>query len=173
MVVLAVASGLVLSLLALLRIAPGGMVAALASVLIAPFIVAIFGFVAAAFLFAIWKVMGSGESYETAYRAMAYTAAIMPVATLLNVIPYLGAVFGLVWATYLIVVASREVHGIPVKTALVGFGVICAVFVLISVAAETASRKMVREMQAWEQQTKESVEQLKLHQEMTPEEAGK
>jgi len=117
--------------------------------------------------------MGSQESFETSYRGMAYTAAIMPITTVLNLLPYLGGVLGLVWMTYLLVVISTEVHEIKPKTAWIGFGAICAVFVLLTVSAESAGRRMAREMEAWQLELEQRTGDMKRLQEMTPEEAGK
>lgn len=174
MVVLGVVSGLITSVLSLVGVGPAGaMLSGLAAVILIPIVVAIFGFVGAAILFLIWKVLGSQESFETAYRGMAYTAAIMPITTILNFVPYIGGVIGLVWLTYLIVVVSTEVHAIKQKTAWIVFGAIGAVLALLSISAETAGRKMAREMEAWSQQHEHSMRNLERLQEMSPEEAGK
>lgn len=171
MIVLGLASGLVLSVLALIGLSPAGaVVTGLSALIVMPIMVGIFGFVAAALLFVIWKIMGSQQSYETAYRSMAYTAAIMPLTSLLEVVPYLGGIAGLVWTTFLLVTASIEVHAIKARTAWTGFGAICAIFVLASVSAEIAGRKMARHMQSWETENSRNLDRL---QEMTPEEAGR
>ncbi len=173
MIVLGVVSGLILSVLSLIGLAPGeGLVTGLAALIFVPIMVGIFGFVGAAILFVIWKIMGSQESYETAYRCMAYTAAIMPITTVLNLIPYLGVAIGLVWVTYLLVTASIRVHGIAAQKAWIGFGAICAIFVFASVSAEMAATKLSSDMQAWEAEIKERTGDLKGVEEMSPEEAG-
>jgi hypothetical protein len=173
MVALGLATGLVHTLLSLLRLSPGGTVTGLAALILVPIVVGVFGFIGAAILFIIWKLMGSGESYETAYRGMAYTAAIMPITAVLGIIPYLGGLIGLLWMTYLIVVVSIAVHGINPKTAWVGFGAICAFFAVTSLSAEYAGRKMIRGMEAWQQEHQSTLKQLEGLQDMTPEEAGK
>jgi hypothetical protein len=173
MVALGVVTGLVHTLLALFRLSPGGTVTGIGALILVPIVVAIFGFVSAAILFAIWKLMGSRESFETAYRGMAYTAAVMPVTAALGIIPYLGGLIGLVWMTFLIVVVSVEVHGIKPKTAWVTFGAICAFFAVTSLSAEHAGRKMVRGMEAWQQENQATLKQLEGLEDMTPEEAGK
>lgn len=61
-----------------------------------PIAVAIGSFIGAAILFVIWKLMGSQEDYETAYRCGAYLMALAPITTLINVIPYAGAIISLV-----------------------------------------------------------------------------
>lgn len=173
MVILGLATGLIHTLLTLLRLSPGGTVIGLAALILVPIVVAIFGFVGAAILFVIWRVLGSGESYETAYRGMAYTAAVIPITAVLGVIPYIGSILGLAWMTYLIVVVSIVVHRIKTKTAWIVFGAIGALFALASLSAEIAGRKMAGRMEAWEQEHQDRIKQLENLQDMTPEEAGK
>jgi hypothetical protein len=173
MVAIGLVTGLIHTLLTLINLSPGGSITGLAALILMPLVVAVFGFVGAAILFGIWKVMGSRESYETAYRGMAYTAAIMPVTAVLGIIPYLGGIIGLVWMTYLIVVVSIVVQKIKAKTAWVVFGAICAFFALTSLGAEIAGRKMAKRMDAWQVENQDNIEALEKLQDMSPEEAGK
>ncbi|MFP4084692.1 MAG: YIP1 family protein [Desulfonatronovibrio sp.] len=173
MVVMGVVAGLILSVLSLVNLTPVGAVAAgLASFIIMPIVIAVFGFVGAAVLFVIWKLTGSQKSYETAYRGMAYTSAILPITTVLDLIPYLGGIIGLLWMTYLLVIISSTMHAINEKKAWTVFGIICAVLILLSVSAETASRKMARDMQTWEMEMRQKTSNLDALEEMSPEEAG-
>jgi hypothetical protein len=133
----------------------------LLSVILSPIMAGIFGFVGAAILFVIWKLMGSAHSFETAYRCAAYAAAISPLTALFHPIPYLGPLVGLFWGFYLAVVASVEVHGIESKKAWVVFGALAVVFALLSVSAEHSARRFAS-----------GVADFKVD-EMTPEEAGK
>jgi hypothetical protein len=173
MVVLGLITGLVHTILTLFRLSPGGAITGLAALILIPIVIAIFGFIGAAILFLIWRLMGSSESYETAYRGIAYTASIMPVTAVLGIIPYLGTLITLIWTTFLIVVVSIEVHKIQPKTAWVGFGSICAVLALISLGTEYAGRKMIKGLEAWQQDHQLTLERLEGLHDMTPEEAGK
>ena len=167
MVCMGVAAGVVQAILAIVGVGfAGSFFMALASIIIVPILVAIFGFAGAAILFVIWRMMGSQQSYETAYRCSAYSGGIVPITTVLGVIPYLGAVIGLIWMTYLLVVASAEVHSLNPKTAWIVFGAIAAVFALISISSQFAARKVTDEMSKWEEQMGEMND-------MTPEQAGK
>ncbi len=168
MVLIGAVGGLLLSLLALFGLGRGGVIGGLAAVVLMPIMMGIFGFLGAAILYVFWKILGSGESFETAYRCSAYAAAIMPVTAVLQVIPYLGSVLGLAWMTYLMVVASTEVHGIGAKKAWIAFGIIGALLMVSNLTVEIAGRKMMHEMETWGQQTGlDNVE------DMDPEEAGK
>ena len=152
-VVMGVATGLVQAVLGLLHFGAVVSVAmALASVIITPIVVLIFGFVGAAIMFVIWKLMGSNESYETAYRCGAYAAAISPITALLGVIPFVGSLIGLAWMLYLIVTASVEVHKLPSKKAWLVFGIIGAIFALMSISGTLAARRVQRDLGAWQRE---------------------
>jgi hypothetical protein len=122
---------------------------AVASIIIAPIFAGIFGFAGAGILFIIWKIMGSQQSFETAYRCCAYAGGIVPVTTVLTVVPFLGPVLNLVWMTYLLVVASVEVHKLNQKTSWIVFGTICAVFILIVISSQFAAGRINSEMGKW------------------------
>ncbi|MFW6324888.1 MAG: YIP1 family protein [Desulfovibrionales bacterium] len=168
MAVMGVVSALVGLILAILGLGSGGVGMAFAAIILTPIIIAIFGFVVAAVVFVIWKIMGSSEGYETAYRCVAYATAIVPLTTILGIIPYIGAILGLVWTTYLLVLASSEVHGIAAKKAWIGFGAVAAVLAIVSLSTEYAGRKMMQGLEGWQEQA-ESMDV----EEMTPEDAGK
>lgn len=136
---------------------------AIASIVLIPIMVVIAGFVGAAIMFIIWKIMGSQESYETAYRCGAYAGGIVPVTTLLGIIPYLGAIIGIVWLFYLMVVASTEVHKIEQKKALMVFGILCALVVIMNTCSQITARRMQKGMEEWSEKMED----------MTPEEAGR
>jgi hypothetical protein len=120
---------------------------------------AIFGFIAAGILFVIWKLMGSNEDYETAYRCTAYLAAVTPITTFLGIIPYVGGALGLVVMLYYLVTASVATQSIPSRKAWMVFGIITAVFVVLSVSAQIAARRFERNMEqaseSWKDASKE------------------
>ncbi|MDH3693991.1 MAG: YIP1 family protein, partial [Gammaproteobacteria bacterium] len=53
----------------------GGMAIGFGAIIFVPIMALIMSFIAAAVMFVIWKLMGSSESYETAYRCVAYASA--------------------------------------------------------------------------------------------------
>jgi hypothetical protein len=93
--------------------------------IIAPLIAAILSFFVAAICFAIWTFTGSEQTYETSYRCVAYAHILLPITILLSFVPYLG-LLGIAWWLYLMVIATREVHKISIKPALLIFGIIAA-----------------------------------------------
>ena len=122
MVSMGVVAGIVRAVLGILGIAPdASFFMALASIIIVPVCVAAFGFIGAGFLFLIWNVMRSQEPYELAFRCMAYSAAIAPIAVIFLVIPYIGSIVWLVWTACLLVIASTQVHQVQPRLGLDSF----------------------------------------------------
>ena len=167
MVAMGVLAGLIRAVLGIVGIGmAGAFLMALASIVIVPIFVAIFGFIGAGVLFFIWKLMGSQEPFEVAFRCFAYATAIFPITSVLNVIPYIGPIIGLLWMTYLLVNASTEVHGIQPKLSWIVFGAICAVFAVTSISSQIAARRMAKRIQTFQHQMGQMDK-------MSPEEAGK
>lgn len=166
-VAMGVFAGLVGFLLTLLRLgyAPTPAAAAAAAVL-TPIFAAAFSFVGAAVLFVTWRLLGSEEPYETAYRSAAYVSAITPLTTALGIVPYFGSVAALGWGLYLLAVASEAVHAISARKARLVFGVIFAALAAFSVASELTARRAQSELEALKKHAEE-------REEMTPEEAGR
>ena len=162
MVSMGVAAGIIQAILGLIGI---GVVAsffmAIASIIIVPITVVIVGFIGAGILFLIWKALGSQEPFEVAFRCLAYSMAISPITAVLNMIPYIGPIIGLVWMTYILVNASTEVHGVEAKMAWIVFGAICAVLALTSIGSQLAARRVSHSLNALQNIDK-----------MKPEEAG-
>jgi hypothetical protein len=169
MIVMGVVAGLVRAVLGLVHLGAVLSVGmALASIVLTPILVAILGFVGAGILFLIWKLMGSQESYETSYRCMAYMSAISPITALLQAVPFVGALAGLAWGLWLVVLASVEVHKIKAQTAWLVWGILTAILALFAVGGQIAARKASRAVQEWQKQYGG-----KPGEEMTPEQAGR
>lgn len=146
MVVMGVAGGLVQAVLSLLHLHPGaGVAAGLVSVIVLPILIVIFGFLGAGIAFVVWKMMGSQESFEAAFRCVAYMAALAPVNAVLGIFPFAGAVLAPVLATVFLVTASVEAHRIASRKAWLVFGIMGALFILMGVGAQIAARRLGRE----------------------------
>ena len=143
MVAMGVVAGLLQSILSVLRLQVGaGMAMGLGSVIILPIMIGIFGFVGAAVLFLIWKLMGSQESYETAYRCGAYIGVLTPISVLLPLIPFVGAAASVLLMTFFLVAASVAVHNIPSRKAWLVFGIIGGLLVFFSVERGVCGEKV-------------------------------
>jgi hypothetical protein len=106
----------------------------------------ILSFFVAGIIYAIWSFMGSNESYETSYRCMAYIQIIVPIAILISVVPYLGLLC-IAWWLYLMVTATTVVHNLPVKPALLVFGIIAALVGLAYFSSVSSAIKAKEHMQ--------------------------
>jgi len=115
--------------------------------IIASLIALILSIFAAGVFFAIWSFMGSKENYETSYRCLAYAQITVPVAILLSLVPYLG-LLGIAWWLFLIVTATRVVHNLPARPALLVFGIIAVLASLAyynSVSSAMRAREHLQE----------------------------
>ncbi len=150
----------------------GGRMAAagISALIVVPIMMLIGSFVSAAILFVIWKLMGSENNYETAYRCVAYSMGILPVTAVLTMIPYLGSIVPVLWGAYLMWIASTEVHGLNQQTAMIVFGILAFIGVIVNLSGERTARNMEQHMGKFEQQMGKSLENME---DMTPEEAGK
>ncbi|HPX11458.1 MAG TPA: YIP1 family protein [Syntrophales bacterium] len=121
----------------------------LASLVIGPLMFSIFSFVGAGVFFIIWRIIGSEQSYETAYRCIAYASAVTPVTMLLGIIPYLGSLAGILWMLYLVVTATVEVHGVEARKAWTLFGVLFFLLILVSMGSQYSARQVAKQMQSY------------------------
>jgi hypothetical protein len=156
MVALSVAAGV---LSAVLSVAGFGVATAMTAGLIAailvPIFVIIFSFIGAGIAYVIWKLMGSEESFETAFRCVAYTAAIAPINAVLGVIPYLGSIVTALWPMALLAIASIHVHRRSTQVSWAVFGVLGILLALMGISNERASRQVADEMQDLKQMMEE------------------
>ena len=155
-----------------LIVRPTGFAGGMIMLIVIPTIIIVASFVGAAILYGIWKILGSEEKYETAYRCMAYTYAVLPLSSLLAFVPLIGPVIGTVWVAYLIILASIHVHNIKPSMAWLVWGLITLLFVGINFSFELGSRHAAdkltmegREMEKMKEQIMKEMEeaQKKMH----------
>jgi hypothetical protein len=103
--------------------------------LLAPLALTLSGFVLTTVFYVFWKLMGSSQSYETAYRTFAYSYAISPITTVMGFVPYFALV-GFFWWFGLLVIASVYVHGIHRLKAAVVFAVLSLAMVVFLTRTE-------------------------------------
>ena len=157
MVALSVVAGVLSAVLSLFGFGMAtAMTAGLIAVILIPIFVIIFSFIGAGIAYVIWKMMGSQEDFETAFRCVAYTAAISPINAVLGVIPYLGTIVSALWPMALLVIASIHVHRRSAQLSWGVFGALGILLVLMGLGSERASRQMADEMQDWQQMMEEA-----------------
>lgn len=161
-VVMGVVGGLLQAVITLLGLNPlAGMAAGVAAVIMVPVMVAIFSFVGAAILYVIWMLLGSKESYETAYRCGAYICVLSPIQVVIGLVPYLGPIVGTGLAVWYLVMASVNVHAIEEKKAWIVFGIIGVLLVFGQISAQMAAKSMHDNAQLYQQQMMEQAERMR------------
>lgn len=127
----------------------GAMTSKLDSIIFTPILLAIGSFIAAAILFAIWKLMGSQENYETAYRCGAYMTALVPITAIIGAVPYAGGVINMAIYVFYLVMASIYVHKLSSQKAWLVFGIIGAILAVMTFVGEYRIRNASAQMDKW------------------------
>lgn len=164
--VMAATMGLISAILSFFGSPVGLLAAGFGAVILFPIGAVIGSFIGAAILFVIWKLMGSTQSFETAYRCFAAATAIYPIVGILSIIPYIGAIVAIAWGSYLMIEASVAVHERERKTATLVFGILGALMILSNISSEYASRQMA-------ERAEEMGAMFEDYQDLPPEEMGK
>lgn len=165
-VVMAAAMGLITAILSFFGSPIGLMAAGIGAIIIVPIAAVISSFIGAAILFVIWKLMGSEQTFETAYRCLAAAAAIYPIIAILSIIPYIGSIVGVAWGAYLLIEASVIVHDRNRQKATIVFCILGALMIISNVSSEYASRHLA-------ERAEEMSKQFENYQNLPPEEMGK
>ncbi len=131
-----------------------------AALILTPILVAVMSFVGAAVMFVLWKLLGSTETYETAYRCCAYMTAVFPLVFVVNLVPYLGILVGLGVSLYYTVAASVGAHGIPAKKAWTVFGILFALLALLNITGQIAARRLAGEAERMRIQAEETAKAM-------------
>jgi hypothetical protein len=134
----------------------GGMMSGFGVIIFMPIAAVVGSFIGGAILFVIWKLMGSQEEYETAYRCGAYLMALAPITAILSIIPYAGGIINMTIYVYFIVIASTQVHNIPAQKAWMVFGIIGIIFALLGLRGEYTARHIG---DRWKTTTEETAKQ--------------
>jgi len=165
--VMAAVTGIIAAIFSLFSSSVAGMLAAgFSAIILMPIFAVIGAFIGSVILFVIWKLMGSPENYETAFRCLAAITAIYPIIAVLSIIPYIGTIIGIVWATWLLIEASVAVHGRNRQTASIVFGILGALMLISNVSSEYAARNLASKLDQYQNR-------LEQYQQMDPDEAGR
>lgn len=143
-------AGIIQVILGFVGVGPSGGYG-LGMIIIMPIAAAVGSFIGGAILFVIWKLMGSQENYETAYRCGAYLMALTPITAIINAVPYAGFIISMAIYTFYLVTASIHVHNIPSQKAWLVFGIIGVIFALLGVYSEYKARHVGSEIEKWRQ----------------------
>lgn len=153
-IVMGLLAGIIQAILGLIGLGPAGgygrgMMSGFGMIIFLPIAAAIGSFIGAAILFVLWKLMGSRENYETAYRCGAYLMALVPITAIISAVPYAGGLINMAIYAFYVVMASIHVHNISSQKAWLVFGIIGVLFALIGVYSEHRVRNMGPELEKW------------------------
>ena len=154
MAVIAGVLGALLSFVTSLRI--GGMTFGIVSILVIPLATVIGSFIAGGLMHGIWKLLGSRQEFETSYRCIAFSTAIIPVTALIAVLPYVGTLVANIWWFWLMLLASVSVHGLEHRKSMYVLGALALVVLLVNLSGE----KTQRESEARDDEFKQQMDEL-------------
>lgn len=145
--------GIIQALLSIAGFGPaagyGGGTSGLRMIIVTPIAAAIGSFIGAAILFVIWKLMGSQEDYEAAYRCGAYLMALSPITAIISAVPYAGGIISMAIFVFYLVTASIYVHNLPSQKAWLVFGIIGAIFAVFGFYGEYQARHVPYGIEQW------------------------
>ena len=175
--VMGAVSGAVFAVLSIVGLTGMG-ISGLAAIIWMPIAMFIGSFIGGAIMFVIWKLMGSPRDFQAAYRCVAYSYGVMPVLTIVSIVPYVGTVVRIVWGLWLMLIASVEVHERARQTALIVLGIIGVVLLIMGLSGERASRQLAatgQQSAAEFQKSLQSMQQLGVDEQgqIDPEKAGR
>ena len=162
-VFMAAITGLIMMVVGLFEFGGQALVLGIGAMVYIPIFIGIFSFVGAAVMFVIWKLMGSEQNYQAAYRCVAYSGAVLPIVGIANLVPYLGSIVGIGWGMYLMAIASMEIHRLKREMAYSVCAALGLVLIVMNIANERESRRIGAQLEEFNQSLED----------MTPEEAAR
>ncbi len=155
-VAIAVATAIVQIAMSMIGLGSAGIfTASLAGLVLLPVFSVVGSFLGAAILFVIWKIMGSKENFETAYRCAAYAYGYAPVAAVVSGVPYLGTVVQVLWPAVLLALATIYVHERKPGLAWGVFGGLGIIAAISMIGMETAAYKISGNLEKMSQSLEE------------------
>jgi len=144
-IAMSLVAGIISGLLSFVASPVGMLGYGIAAIVVIPIGATIGAFIGAGILFLIWKLMGSTQNFEAAFRCLAAASAIYPIIAVLNLVPYLGTIVSVAWGAFLMIEASVQVHGRERRTAQMVFGILAVILIVLNVSAERAARNLSAE----------------------------
>jgi hypothetical protein len=120
----------------------GAMSFGLISVFTMPVIAIVGCFISGMIMFAVWRLMGSTEDYQAAFRCVAFSTVIFPAFPVLGLVPYLGTIASDAWWVWLMILASIGAHNLDKDKSTLVLGVLGVIIVLVGLSGEHSQRHM-------------------------------
>ena len=154
--IMLIAEGIVLGLLSILRLYPGGFFVSLVFV---PILGVVGLAIGAAILLFLSRALGGDASYESSFRVVAYTSAVMPIYAVTSIVPYLPLLAN-AYGLYIGIVAVIAVNRVPELKAWKVLGGIAGVLLLMSLMATITARRVAHKLEGWQQHMEKSTQEF-------------
>ncbi len=132
-----IAEGVILAVLSLVHLYPGGFFLSLIAVPILGFIGIVIG---AAILLFLSNALGGQAAFESSFRMVAYGSSIAPILALAQIIPYLPLVV-IAYGFYLAIVAVVAVHRVEERRAWQVVGALAAAVLFLAFLVTMSTRR--------------------------------
>lgn len=150
LVVYAVISGLSW----LLHLHIGGFIAAL---VMTPIFGAIGLLIGAAIVMFLSRALGGDATFESSFRIVAYSGALIPIQAVCMLVPYLPILVQ-AYQLYIVIIAVIAVHKVAEQKAWMVLGGIGALLLLLSLSATMAARRVAAKMESYGQSVQKGTE---------------
>ncbi len=155
--VMLVVYGAIFGLFSLLRLKLLGFIAALIFV---PILGAIGLGIGAAVVLFLSRALKGEATFESSFRIVAYSAALLPIAAAAALVPYLPILVQ-AYGIYILVVAVVAVHKVEEQRAWTVLGSIGAVILLLALLSTFTARRVAPKLDRLGHELERSAEQLK------------
>lgn len=155
--VMLVVYGAIFGLFSLLRLKLLGFIAALIFV---PILGAIGLGIGAAVVLFLSRALKGEATFESSFRIVAYSAALLPIAAAAALVPYLPILVQ-AYGIYILVVAVIAVHKVEEQRAWTVLGSIGAVILLLALLSTFTARRVAPKLDRLGHELERSAEQLK------------
>jgi hypothetical protein len=154
--VMLVAYGVILALFALLRLQ---ILSVFGSLLFLPLLAAIGLAIGAAVILFLSRALGGHATFESSFRIVAYSSALMPLQAIALLIPYLPILVQ-AYGLYMIIVAVIAVHRVDEQRAWTVLGSIGAFLIVLSLVGTMTARRMAPRIDRLGHELEKNADQL-------------
>ena len=154
--VMLVAYAVVVALFTLLRLQ---LVGVLVSLIVLPIVSAIGLLIASAVVLFLSRALGSDATFESSFRIVAYSSALLPIQAVALLIPYLPILVQ-AYGFYLLIVGVIAVHRVEEQKAWRVLGSVAAVMLVFSLFGTMAARRVTPQIDRVGRQLEKSADDL-------------
>jgi len=147
------------AILALFPLVRFGLLAAIATLMMTPLFGAIGLLIGAAIVLIVSRALGGEATFESSFRIVAYSSAILPALAIATLIPYLPILVQ-AYAIYLCIIAVIAVHKVDEQRAWTVIGGIGAVLLVLMLISTMTARRLQPKLEELGEKLERSAEEL-------------